>query len=253
MHTPIKGNNIAYAAHPYHFNWNSWLQNQIATVAARYPVVLTEFGYTDGFEWFGPVIKEFAQKHNLHWTAWVLSHNWGPPMFVADASKRELRHFGQFIKDWLAEEASGIPHHTPLPEKLDVVSGRSDSLAIIGARATESQDGNPPQNSLDGSGDTRWAANGNHSITYDLGGVKSITDISIAFFNANTRSYTFSIDVSVDGSEWTEVLTARSTRKAPFETFAFENVVSAKYVRYNGRGNSDNSWNSFFHFEVHGE
>ena len=104
VHTPIEGTNIAYAAHPYPFNWNSWLQGQISSVAAKYPVILTEFGFgfREGDESFGPIIREFAQEHSLHWTAWVLSHDWGPPM-LANRVTRSLTPFGQFVKEWLAE------------------------------------------------------------------------------------------------------------------------------------------------------
>ena len=76
--------------------------------------------------------------------------------------------------------------------------------------------------------------------------------MKIAFYSGDTRTSTFDIQTSNDGSSWT----TRSSRTSSgtstaLETFDFTDV-SARYVRILGHGNSANLWNSYTEVEVWG-
>jgi hypothetical protein len=102
---PVADANVAYVGHIYPFHMgNSAVENQIARCAAKHPVVLTEWGF--GFEAGDDVpyetrIRDLVTTHDLHWTAWVADHSWGPPMFDKAG---DLNAFGDFVKAWLNED-----------------------------------------------------------------------------------------------------------------------------------------------------
>jgi hypothetical protein len=127
-------------------------------------------------------------------------------------------------------------------------------FSIAGANVLASaDDGNIPANTVDGNLGTRWSANGDGQwIRYDLGSAKTVSYVKIAFYNGDTRTSTFDIQTSNDGSSWT----TRSSRTSSgtstaLETFDFTDV-SARYVRILGHGNSANLWNSYTEVEVWG-
>jgi hypothetical protein len=71
------------------------------------------------------------------------------------------------------------------------------------AAATSDNDG---WKSIDGNLTTYWTANGSGEwISYDLGSVKEIHVIALAWFKGNERSAYFDIDVSSDGEQWTRI------------------------------------------------
>ena len=137
------------------------------------------------------------------------------------------------------------------------VSITTSSAAKISVQAgnviASSDDGNVPANTVDGSLATRWSANGDGQwIRYDLGSTRTVAFVKIAFYNGNTRTSTFDVQTSPDGSAWT----TRSSRTSSGTTTALETFdftdVSARYVRILGHGNSVNLWNSYTEVEVWG-
>jgi hypothetical protein len=74
-------------------------------------------------------------------------------------------------------------------------------MSISAVTASGFETGNPPENSIDGSMTTRWACQGVGSgIKYDLGYVREITKIKIAFYSGSSRRDYFDIYVSNDNS-----------------------------------------------------
>jgi hypothetical protein len=127
-------------------------------------------------------------------------------------------------------------------------------IAIPGTAVTASaNDGNLPANVVDGSLATRWSASGDGQwIRLDLGATKNISAVKIAFYSGDTRSSTFDLQVSSDGTTFTTVKSATSSGTSlALETFEFPDQ-SARYVRYLGHGNSANLWNSLTEVEVWG-
>lgn len=93
-----------------------------------------------------------------------------------------------------------------------------------------------PEFAVDGDVTKKWCATGTppHEITIDLGGVKTISGVTISHAEAggespdmNTKSYV--ISVSEDGTEFTDVKTVtRNTLDVSKDTFA---PVNAQYVK----------------------
>lgn len=99
---PIDGTNIVYVSHIYPGHFRDWwwsdsyevfgrsYSDEIMTVAAAYPVMMTEWGFSQshGDPFFNGTISNYSQPLmdfieglGIGNTAWVASHNWGPPMF----------------------------------------------------------------------------------------------------------------------------------------------------------------------------
>jgi hypothetical protein len=115
----------------------------------------------------------------------------------------------------------------------------------VAAVAASANDGNVPENTLDGNLATRWSADGpGQWIRYDLGQVVDIKSVGIAWFRGNQRTSRFEIQVSNDAVDWTQVFTGTSSGFT--SNFEFYNIGdrSARYVRIVGYGNSQNSFNS---------
>jgi hypothetical protein len=96
-------------------------------------------------------------------------------------------------------------------------------------------------NTIDGDLDpeSRWSAEKEQWIQYNLGELKEINAVSIAFSNGHVRRNYFDITVSSDGTNWTTVYPAGVTSGTTqgLETYRF-NAVTAKYVRILCHGHS---------------
>lgn len=102
----------------------------------------------------------------------------------------------------------------------------------------------------DGDLATSWAWQNEAWLTADLGSVKTISAAAFAFLSGDQRKALFDIEVSTDGENFTKVFSGESCgTTADFETFSFT-PVEARYVRYNGRGNSLSNWNNISEFRV---
>ena len=101
-------------------------------------------------------------------------------------------------------------------------------------------DGNAAENAIDGDVTTRWSAEGDGEwLRLDLGGVKKVTSVAIAFYRGDERRYTFDIQLSLDGAVWDNALTGGQSSGATRRPMRFKvAALSARYVRYVGHGNS---------------
>jgi hypothetical protein len=152
--------------------------------------------------------------------------------------------------DWSTDASS--PANTVTVTVQD--SGQVGKLAVVAVVASESQDPNVPANTIDGDLGTRWSALGDPQwIRYDLGSVKTVCLVKVAWYNGNIRKATFDVEVSEDGSDWTQVLAGvqSSGSTLELETYDFADTP-ARYVRIVGHGNSSNTWNSITETEIHG-
>ena len=112
-------------------------------------------------------------------------------------------------------------------------------FTIAGAAVTDSTHTGSyvPANTVDGSLSTRWAASGNGVwIQYDLGATKTVSHVKLAFYLGDARTYTFDVQVSSNGTSWTNVLTGQTNAaNTSLQTFDFTDV-SARYVRVEETG-----------------
>ncbi|MBQ4528227.1 MAG: S-layer homology domain-containing protein [Clostridia bacterium] len=128
-------------------------------------------------------------------------------------------------------------------EKPFDVSGMK-KLNITSVTAT-THDGNLPQNTIDGNLNTRWSAEGfGQYIIFDLGSVKDISAMGIAYYQGSKRSSYYDILVSEDGEEWTKLVSDAESSGKSDDLENFELVTKARYVKYYGYGNSQGKWNS---------
>ncbi|MEK4348795.1 chondroitinase-B domain-containing protein [Paenibacillus sp. FSL P4-0184] len=132
----------------------------------------------------------------------------------------------------------------------------ADTKFTIGSSnvTASGDDGNVPANTVDGDFLTRWSANGDEQwIQYDLGVNRKLSFIKIAFLNGSSRTSTFDILTSTDGSTFTTVSSGVvSSLVEGLQTFDFTDVDSTRYVRIVGHGNSSNLWNSYSEVELYG-
>ncbi len=113
---PLSGDNIVIVSHIYPGHWRSptWYKNNIATCAAAYPVIMTEWGFSKSYHAdpgsllygtitdYGQPLMNFIEGLKIGNTAWVASHGWGPPMFWTDWTLRcGEGEMGCFVKDTL--------------------------------------------------------------------------------------------------------------------------------------------------------
>ncbi|PTL80691.1 heparin lyase I family protein [Vitiosangium sp. GDMCC 1.1324] len=106
-------------------------------------------------------------------------------------------------------------------------------------------DGNGPGNTGDDRLDTRWSSLGKGSwIDYDLGSVRSISGVAIAWHEGNLRANNFALSVSSDGINYTPIYTGKSSgATTAAETYSFA-ARSTRRVRITVNGNTLNDWAS---------
>lgn len=143
-----------------------------------------------------------------------------------------------------------------------VVSPPNSSINVS---ASDYQSPNLPENTLDGSLNTRWslsAGDGSAWIQYTLPETNEINHIDIAFYRGNQRQTRLAIWLSEDGTEesLTRVLPAAgdvadyvsaSGTTTELETFSFP-AQTVKLLRIQGWGNSANGWNSYTEVDIPG-
>jgi len=118
-------------------------------------------------------------------------------------------------------------------------------------------DGNKPSNTLDGSLGTRWSSKGYNGkyITYDLGSVKSISSVKLAWYKGKQRKSFFKIRVGTSTSNLSTVVDRKrsgsSGNTKNLETYNF-NSVNVRYIRISCFGNSSSAWNSLTETEIYG-
>lgn len=127
-------------------------------------------------------------------------------------------------------------------------------LPMMAVEASEAQGSNVPANTIDGDLQTHWAAEGQGQwITYDVGRVSTVQEVAIAWVEGDQYMASFSIEVSVDSQNWTEVWFGESSGATrDFEGYTFSSA-SARYVRIVGYGNSADTWNRIAETEVYGQ
>ncbi|MGE0550933.1 MAG: discoidin domain-containing protein [Kofleriaceae bacterium] len=114
--------------------------------------------------------------------------------------------------------------------------------------------GNIGDNAIDGSLATRWSGPlPGAYIELDLGGQRTVCNVSIAWYRATERSNTFQIQTSLTGTTFTTVFSGSSSRTtADLQSYDIANT-QARYVRVVVTGNSQNvNWASITELAAYG-
>jgi len=118
-------------------------------------------------------------------------------------------------------------------------------IAAVTASGFEPGTSNTADKSLDFDLATRWSCDGKGQwILYDLGEVKLVSSVDIAFFNGNVRKGIFNMYLSSNLTDSVQVFSGMSSGKsAALENYDFTDQP-ARYVKIIGQGNTQSTWNS---------
>ncbi len=140
--------------------------------------------------------------------------------------------------------------------QFDVSFNEGVHADVIGVSASDFMQPYSPRNTLDGdmSWESRWSAEGDGQwIEYELSDEVPVGWVNISSYSGGERTLYFSIDVSADGSQWTEVYDGSVHISAPvFYTATFPETP-ARYVRLVGHGSSfsgPDGWNSYTEIRI---
>lgn len=110
---------------------------------------------------------------------------------------------------------------------------------IIGVVASDTPEAaNIAENTIDGDGSTKWAAEANATITWDLGESHELGFAALQFQNGSKRTQKFKLEISEDSNSWTEVFDGLSSGKTESKEIFDLNGESGRYVRFTNYGNS---------------
>jgi hypothetical protein len=119
-----------------------------------------------------------------------------------------------------------------------------------------SNDGNVPENTIDGNLNTRWSARGDGQwIVYDLGGCHALGWLYIDWYQGDTRVAFYDVEISLDGVSWELVFSGQSSGSTREFEYVYLAPRNACMVRIVGHGNSSPNpetalWNSITEVEI---
>jgi hypothetical protein len=129
----------------------------------------------------------------------------------------------------------------------------SQKLPISAVTASEN-DGNVPENTIDGNLSTRWSAQGDGQwIQFDLGTKAIVSHLRIAWFRGDARAAKFDVAVSSDGTVWNPIFSGSGSGLTIEREPYVVPPTQARYVRIMGHGNTENDWNSTTEVEIWGK
>jgi len=143
----------------------------------------------------------------------------------------------------IVASAEGAPVHSLNPvERVQKASYRPrdmtwtpgrECLPVVAVKATSSARGCRPDATTDRSLATRWTAAGPgmQSITYDLGAVRDVDAVSVAWYGSKACLTTFAIEVSADGKAFTQVDAGSLSGRRTHTMLRSFVPVDARYVR----------------------
>lgn len=109
-----------------------------------------------------------------------------------------------------------------------------------------------PENLADGDLSTKWAAMGTHWIVYDLGSVRKLDSVGIAFMEGDIRTAQFEIHTSVDGVNYKQWFDGDAMSTLELENHKTPGA-EAQYVKIvvKGYNNNPGNWNSVTEVRVY--
>jgi F5/8 type C domain len=112
----------------------------------------------------------------------------------------------------------------PLPTLTATTCGQLQ-LSSSSVSASGFQSPNTPSNTLDNNLNTRWSNEGIPSfIQYNLGQSRPVCSVDIAWYSGASRTMTFTISFSSDGSTFTNPVQFQSRRTTGLENYDFPDI-----------------------------
>lgn len=112
IENPVIDGNIAYASHIYPIHATSGYDGWFGSTAAKYPVLMTEWGYIESTDdasinylvgtaaGYGKEFTNYLDAHQIGWIACWYDDVWMPIMF--EEGNKVLTDYGQFVVDQLS-------------------------------------------------------------------------------------------------------------------------------------------------------
>ena len=137
--------------------------------------------------------------------------------------------------------------------ELILLPGKKLPVAAI-TSSSKAAAGTSDAYTLDGKLSTRYSSEvpGAH-ITYDLGGLKTVTHLGVAHQNGDQRIAFYEVWASADNKAWSPVRGAKSDGNNLGMVYTNLPPAKARYIRYVGLGNSTSHWNSITEVVIIGQ
>ncbi len=120
----------------------------------------------------------------------------------------------------------------------------NDPYTVTNVYASETPEPeNVAANTIDGNYSTKWAAEKDATITWDIGKSGILGFIQLSFQSGAKRKQNFTLEVSENGSSWTEVFSGSSSGLTELGEIYSLGDTKGRYVRFTNKGNSSGtSW-----------
>jgi hypothetical protein len=146
---------------------------------------------------------------------------------------------------------------TPTPTGTPIPTGTPSPVKTTIVNATSSNNNYDPKKTLDNdiSESSKWLVdNIGGWIQYEFDKVTNISGIKIVFYNKDIRKYTFDVQISTDGTNWSNILTDQSSQEknGSWETYNFDKAYSGKFLKIIGKGSNKGDWFGINEFEALG-
>ncbi len=131
----------------------------------------------------------------------------------------------------------------------------TDYISQDGVSVTASSEtgGNKAAYAIDDNIGSRWESTQGNDAEYiivDLGQIRNIKQINIAWEGASAAKYT--IDVSTDGNNFTTIATVESTNGGRVDATTLKEMTSARYIKINGISRTTQYGYSIYDMAVYG-
>jgi hypothetical protein len=138
-------------------------------------------------------------------------------------------------------------------QPINITNNKCQSLAVNAITATGDDGSHIPVNAIDGNLSTTWSNSASGSwLQSDLGEMKVVCSIDIAWYRGNLRQNNFVISASTDGSTFRTVFIGKSSGKTlSAERYDFPEIVP-RYIRITINGNTENNYASITEINVNG-
>ena len=144
------------------------------------------------------------------------------------------------------QTSTPAPAPAPTSTPTTTYSTSSSQVAVSSVTASSYDSTHTPNLAIDGD-DTTWNYWGTNAmitsgklpqwLQLDLGTQTTISQITTHFYDGDTRTYTYYIQASTDGSNWNTIVPTKTGSSTVTDTF---NQVTARYIKITVTGNTAN-------------
>ncbi len=173
----------------------------------------------------------------------------GNPATVTVAGKTYNIHFTKTVVGAVYGDVNAVrkivlePYNGPKPEQKNYIDIQSATSSIEWTADKYPMDGTYDGVINDSITLNRWSAQGlGHWIAYDLGSVQNVHSIAIAGYLTAARSYTYKVEVSVDGENWEVAHEGAKTTSGTDRNVFKLGDKQARFVRLTGTAFEGATW-----------